>query len=132
MFKVGDKVVIDNLDEGFSDRLEMRWQVEQTVLTIIDINTSVGSSYSIKVRDADGYEATCFTSWLKYWAGHKKRPEHVKCIRKNDDTNKTWCGLLHEEQFVFLDIDHAVFNKINEGRLVTCNNCSQKIINELE
>jgi len=56
------------------------------------------------------------------------RPDYIKCISQNDDSNTTWCGLSRQFKFLFVDIDHAVFNKKTEGRLVVCNDCWNAIL----
>ena len=58
-----------------------------------------------------------------------KRPEHMTCVRHTHEDKKrmSWCNRELVGEFYFLDIDHAVYNRMNEGRLTTCRDCVREI-----
>ena len=55
--------------------------------------------------------------------------EVVKHIMHTNADNKgtSWCGR-QLFGFNFINIDHAIYNIINEGRLLACKKCINKII----
>ena len=61
-----------------------------------------------------------------------KREEHIHCVgfgnAFNTSGDKTWCGNDHGliEPF-FIDINHAVMNGANKGRLMVCPECKAVI-----
>ena len=61
----------------------------------------------------------------------KERPHYITCIR-DPDLVRTWCGHKISLQFTFVDIEHALVNARNKGRLLTCPECAQVIMDELE
>lgn len=62
----------------------------------------------------------------------KTRPEYIKCIQHTNTplhTQKTsWCGeKLSSFDWVFQNIDHAVYSVQNGSRQVPCPDCLKKI-----
>jgi hypothetical protein len=62
-----------------------------------------------------------------------ERPHYMTCIKRRTlkgavvGDNLTWCGRqLQRGEFFFTGIDHAVYNGIREGRLLTCPDCAEK------
>lgn len=49
-----------------------------------------------------------------------------------DKEHLAWCGKKLYGEFVFVDIDHAVYNNINGGRLLPCKKCVSVIIKHLQ
>jgi hypothetical protein len=59
-----------------------------------------------------------------------ERPEYITCIAEThaERVGRSWCGRDVRHEFHFIDIDHAAYNAQNEGRLLTCPECAQKVI----
>lgn len=60
-----------------------------------------------------------------------ERPDWIKCIRHTHEEMKTtsWCGRqLWGYEWAFVDIDHAVYNAMNSGRLLACKECVAKVV----
>ncbi len=55
----------------------------------------------------------------------EERPDWITCVNKGDKIS--WCGLRLSGLFHFVDIEHAAFNGINQGRLLTCPECIEAI-----
>ena len=67
------------------------------------------------------------------------RPEYVKCIASThgDKIGESLCGRrigspdnagnLRASEFIFEDIDHWFYNAIQQGRLLGCEQCLDKI-----
>jgi hypothetical protein len=65
----------------------------------------------------------------------KERPEYVKCIQhtRSDLQKTSWCGKkLSSFDWVFQDIDHAVYSVQYGSRQVPCPDCLKKIYEVLE
>ena len=58
------------------------------------------------------------------------RPEYIRCIRQThaEHSDKSWCGRLLSDEWVFENIDHATYNR---GRLLPCPECAMAIIKRL-
>ena len=55
-----------------------------------------------------------------------KHPEWVKHIRHTHAkrTEQSWCGQpLPRMEWAFTDIDHAAYERMNEGHLLVCPEC---------
>jgi hypothetical protein len=66
---------------------------------------------------------------------NKERPEYIRCIQHTHaDLPKTsWCGeKLYSYDWVFQDIDHAVYSTQQGSRNVPCPDCLTKIYEVLE
>lgn len=61
------------------------------------------------------------------------RPEYITCIAHTHAERKhqTWCGK-HTVGFVFQDIDHAAYNGMQQGRLLTCPECLDAVVKALQ
>jgi hypothetical protein len=57
------------------------------------------------------------------------QPEHVKCIAHThaDLIGLSWCGKRVSHEWRFVNIDHAVYNALHEGRLLACAECIEAI-----
>lgn len=58
------------------------------------------------------------------------RPKYIRCIqhKHSDYKNKTWCGKTYFIcDWVFQDIDHAVYAILDESRQVPCPECISTI-----
>ena len=55
------------------------------------------------------------------------RPDYVHCILREygEHPVMSWCGRNVSAEFHFMDIDHAVFNAEQEGRLLICPECAE-------
>jgi len=61
---------------------------------------------------------------------NKKRPEYIKCIQHThvDLPETSWCGKkLSSFDWVFQDIDDAVYSVQQGSRQVPCSDCLKKI-----
>ncbi len=56
-----------------------------------------------------------------------------RCIEHThaDKTGTSWCGKKVALEWTFENIDHAVYNQLNEGRLTPCSDCVAKIVSLL-
>ena len=54
----------------------------------------------------------------------ENRHEWVKCIKKTDTNNLSWCGRDITREWHFVDVDHAALNGNHKGRLVACIECA--------
>ena len=57
-----------------------------------------------------------------------ERSEYIKCIRhssvKPEFLGRSWCGMqLYHMDWVFQDIDHAIYTCMNGDRLKPCEGC---------
>ena len=65
----------------------------------------------------------------------KNRPDYIKCIQHTSvELSKTsWCGeKLTSSDWVFQDIDHAVYSVQSGSRMVPCPDCLEKIYGVLK
>lgn len=58
------------------------------------------------------------------------RPDYIHCIARThvDYKNESWCGRNLKSEFHFMGIDHLAENKLQQGRLLGCDDCVDKII----
>lgn len=57
------------------------------------------------------------------------KAEWIKCI---EDVGKiSWCGVYVGMDWAFTDITHAAIHMRNDGRLLACPNCVEKVIKAL-
>lgn len=63
-----------------------------------------------------------------------ERPHWIVCaLNGYNNQNKTWCERTPKIfEFTFLNASHALFNKMNKGRLILCPECCNKIIKTLK
>ncbi len=58
-------------------------------------------------------------------------PEYVKCVQVNklDTPTKTWCGRESsaDEEWLFVDANHAILNALKEGYLLICQACAKSM-----
>jgi hypothetical protein len=65
----------------------------------------------------------------------KNRPEYIRCIQHThaDLPTTSWCGEKYSSfDWVFQDIDHAVYSVLNGSRQVPCPDCLKKIYEVLK
>lgn len=55
-----------------------------------------------------------------------ERPDYVCCV-KRPDGKAVWCGRDHGREFFFTDIEHALLNGEQGGRLLMCQDCEVAI-----
>ena len=64
-----------------------------------------------------------------------KRPEYVRCVMHTsvDMANTSWCGQeLYNFEIPFVNVDHALYTRMSDGRLLICPECMaeiQKVLN---
>jgi len=54
-----------------------------------------------------------------------KRPEYITCISTGEGWGHAWCGR-EPDEFMFVDVRHALLSAANEGRFVPCLKCVEK------
>ena len=57
-----------------------------------------------------------------------KRPDYIKCIRKDKNFNKSLCGRGTVYDWMFVDIQHANDEVESGGRLTPCKFCVEKTV----
>ena len=63
-----------------------------------------------------------------------KAPTTSACIRHThaDMTRTSWCGRqIGTFEWVFVSVDHALYNQMNQGRIMPCDACMAAIIEVL-
>ena len=64
-----------------------------------------------------------------------KRPEYVRCVMHThmNKANTSWCGKeLWNFEIIFVDVDDALYTRMNQDRLLICPECMaeiQKVLN---
>jgi hypothetical protein len=58
------------------------------------------------------------------------RPDYIQCISHPRETLKPLCG--GEYKPFFVNLDHALLNALQGGRLVACPDCIDKVVGILE
>ena len=63
----------------------------------------------------------------------EEEAEYTRCVQVNhaDYARQTWCGKRLDEGFVFQGVEHAAYNAMNQGRLLTCPDCQSAIVSAL-
>lgn len=56
---------------------------------------------------------------------------HIQQTMEKNKT-KTWCGMDAKNKWCFVSVDHAVYNRINEGRIIACKRCLKAVMKILE
>jgi hypothetical protein len=59
------------------------------------------------------------------------RPDHIHCIAHThaEKAGTAWCGrTLEPFEWRFLDIDHAAYNGLAQGRTQTCAACVNAVV----
>ena len=58
-------------------------------------------------------------------------PDYVHCVQVNklDKPTKTWCGRESsaDEEWLFVDANHAILNALKEGYLLICQACAKSM-----
>lgn len=57
--------------------------------------------------------------------------DYTKCVKLHDGVI-SWCGKNVQYEFAFVDVSHAAYNGLSQGRLVCCKDCSDRIIAALK
>ncbi len=58
--------------------------------------------------------------------GVSDRPDYVHCVKKPDG-KAVWCGRDRGREFFFTDVEHALMNGEQGGRLLMCRDCEEAI-----
>lgn len=66
-------------------------------------------------------------------ANQMNRPDYIRCIQhtRADKRGTSWCGQRVAQEFTFASIDHAVYNKLRNGRLIACPECVTAVVESL-
>lgn len=59
-----------------------------------------------------------------------KRPEYIRCVMHThkEKLNSSWCGKdLYNFDIPFVDVDHALYTRMSDGRLLICPECRAEI-----
>ena len=58
-------------------------------------------------------------------------PDYVNCVQVNklNKPTKTWCGRESsaDEEWLFVDANHAILNALKEGYLLICQACAKSM-----
>ncbi len=56
------------------------------------------------------------------------RPDNVHCVKLDvAESEESWCGKWIATKFHFMSVDHALSEAANNGRLLICPECADKI-----
>ncbi len=54
------------------------------------------------------------------------------CLTHNKPTGVSWCGTSVKSKWNFVTVDHALYNRLNVGRLLVCQACWDAILHVIE
>lgn len=63
-----------------------------------------------------------------------ERKDWIKCIAHTHQARAgySWCGRFVHTEFHFVDLDHAAYERLNQGRLVPCTKCMARAVEALK